>query len=101
MTLLGAAKVSHFPHRTLQIFLGEMRSALNKEAADAVTAHKILDDLEYVAANLQSPASASREGGGGGRLQLMQAETVHQDQLIARLKREHESHQQEAKDLKM
>jgi hypothetical protein len=51
----AAAKSSggrhQFSNRTLQIFLREMRLALKSEDAEA-TLGKILDDLEFVAANL-------------------------------------------------
>ena len=66
-----------FPLRTLQVFLQEMRSALKTEASSALTAHKILDDLDYVAANLN----------------------LGSDQFN-RLKSEHEGHQAEVKDLR-
>ena len=50
----GVDFVQHrFQSRTLNIFLKEMRSALKSE--NIPEAYKILDDLEYVAKNLESP----------------------------------------------
>lgn len=50
----GPDFVQHrFQNRTLKIFLKEMRSALNGQNLNE--AFKILDDLEYVAHNLESP----------------------------------------------
>ena len=53
-------------NRTLQIFLHEMRAALEQEVVEqdgkkTYRVHKILDDLEYVAQNMSngSPASAA------------------------------------------
>ena len=61
-----AAAGSKFHNRTLQIFLHEMRAALEQEVVEkdgkkTYRVHKILDDLEYVAQNMSngSPASAA------------------------------------------
>jgi len=85
-----------FLARTLRIFLFEMRSAL-RSIPEASDAHKILDDLEFVAENL----SLSNDGSNGGETALaVPASRPEHDHMIERLKREHQVHQQEARDLK-
>lgn len=59
-----------FPNRTLQIFLRELRSAVNSSAADItkspnnIDLNKIIDDIEFVAANLNpfTPGVATFKG---------------------------------------
>ena len=96
----GQQQQPKFVARTLRIFLFEMRSAL-RSIPQASDAHKILDDLEFVAENLSVTTS---EGAGADAIALSaatrpEALTQH-DQMIERLKREHLVHQQEARDLK-
>ena len=56
-----AASQHKFSSRTLQIFLKEMRLALKQENAK-IQVEKILDDLEYVAANLDPEQPLNSEG---------------------------------------
>ena len=50
----GPEMIRHrFQNRTLKIFLKEMRLALTDQ--NLMEAFKVLDDLEYVAHNLESP----------------------------------------------
>ena len=56
-----SASQHKFSSRTLQIFLKEMRLALKQENAK-IQVEKILDDLEYVAANLDPEQPLNSEG---------------------------------------
>ena len=58
-----AASQHKFSSRTLQIFLKEMRLALKHQNAK-IQVEKILDDLEYVAANLDPEQPLNNEGQG-------------------------------------
>ena len=46
-----------FPNRTLHIFLRELRSAVNSSGPDTtnIDVNKIIDDIEFVTANLTPP----------------------------------------------
>ena len=70
-----------------------MRSAL-RSIPEASDAHKILDDLEFVAENL------SLSNDGVETALAVPASRPEHDHMIERLKREHQVHQQEARDLK-
>ena len=85
-----------FLARTLRIFLFEMRSAL-RSIPEASDAHKILDDLEFVAENLSLTNDVSN---GVETALAVPASRPEHDHMIERLKREHQVHQQEARDLK-
>ena len=52
-----------FPNRTLHVFLRELRSAVgvsNLYSANDIDLHKIIDDIEFVAANLHAPSSENK-----------------------------------------